>query len=252
MSAIVMEMRKLKRRHFWLMAGTLGGLAALWSAGLLWSRSAGPEQTRLLSLGLADSINMTAMLLPFIAALLASRLATVDSEGRMGQWLTALGQDERSRFGGKLFLGSSAVAAGQLATLGLAALVGPGMGLRTSPADRDLFWSIVVVVIAASIAAMAVQLVLAICVSKQAIGLSTGALAALICSALPFMHLSAADWLFPWGIAGAASPLSQASYAAGKVILVDRPWFNALWALLAAAFWTTLATFVISYRENHR
>lgn len=252
MTAVVMEMRKLRRRHFWLMAAALGGLAVLWSEGLLLSRANGVEQMRLLSLGLADSINMTAMLLPFIAALLASRLATVDSEERMGQWLTALGQDERSRFGGKLLLGSGAAAVGQLAMLGLVALAGPGMGLRTTPADRELVWSIAVVMIAACIAAMAAQLVLAMCVPKQAVGLGVGAVASLLCSALPFMHLGVVDWLFPWGIAGAATPLSQASYSAGKVILVDRPWLNALWAALSAALWAALAGFVINYRENHR
>ncbi|MBW3069072.1 MULTISPECIES: ABC transporter permease [unclassified Actinomyces] len=252
MTAIVMESRKLRRRHFWLMAAALGGLVVLWSAGLLSARATGVEQMRLLSLGLADSINMTSMLLPLIAALLASRLATVDSEERMDQLLTALGQTERSRFGGKLILGSCAAAVGQLAMLGLIALAGPGMGLRTTPTDRELVWSIAVVMVAACVAAMAAQLILAIYVSKQAVGLGVGAVASLLCSALPFMHLGAVDWLFPWGIAGAAAPLSQASQQAGTVILVEHPWLNALWAVLSAAVWSALAGFVINYRENHR
>ncbi|WP_147680743.1 ABC transporter permease [Actinomyces ruminicola] len=252
MTAIIMEARKLKRRHFWLMAAVLGGLVVMWSAGLHVTRANGVEHMRLLSLGLADSLNMTAMLLPFIAALLASRLATVDTEERMGQWLTALGQAEHSRFLGKLLLGSFAVAAGQLAMLGLTALTGPGLGLRTGATDQALIWSIAVVMIAACVAAVAAQLVLAICVPKQAVGLGIGAVASLLCSALPFMHLGAVDWLLPWGIAGAAAPLSRASQQAGTVILVDHPWLNALWAAVAAGIWTALAGFIINYRENHR
>ncbi|MDO4900036.1 ABC transporter permease [Actinomyces sp.] len=252
MSAIVMELRKLRRRHFWLMATALGAMVVIWSAGLLVTRANGAEPMRLLSLSLTDSVNMTAMLMPFSAALLASRLATIDTEERMGQWLTAIGQAERSRFRGKLLLGSFAVVVGQLAMLGITVLTGPGMGLRTAPEDRGMIWSIAVIMIAASVAAMAAQLVLAICVPKQAVGLGAGALASLFCSALPFMHLGAVDWLFPWGIAGAARPVLQPSQQAGEVILVGSPWINALWAALSAVLWTALAGFVINYRENHR
>ena len=171
----------------------------------------------------------------------------------MGQLLTALGQREGTRFAAKLVVGSFTVALGQVAIVAFTSLIGPGMGLRVTAAYQDTFWPSLIILLAASVAVMAVQLVLAICFEKQAIGLCVGALGGFVCSGLSFVHLEAFGWLLPWGFAAAATPVSTAdSYKAGTFVGTAHPWINVLLAIVATVVWSLLARLIIAYKENHR
>ena len=142
---------------------------------------------------------------------------------------------------------------GQVLLVAYVALMGPGMGLKTTPAYQEALWPALIVVAAASVAAVAVQLTLAVCVHKQGVGLGVGALAAFLCSGLPPYHLAPLGWLIPWGVAGAASPIDYApTLRAGTVLLVSRPWLNSALAVIVAIVWVVLANLVIVYKESHR
>lgn len=252
-SPIGMEIRKLKRRRYWLMAAGAAGLEVAWLAAAAAKRAGGPVEMRLMALTLNEALAMCALALPIIAALLASRLATIDTEERMGQMLTALGQREGTRFGAKLTLGSLSVMLGQLALVAFTAVAGPGMGLETTADYREAIWPLVVVMASASVAAVAVQLTLATCVEKQAVGLGVGALAGLVCSGLAPAHLEALGWVLPWGVPAAASPIaSVTAIRSGTHFTVDHPWVNALLAVVVAVIWSLLARLAIAYKENHR
>lgn len=253
MSALGMELRKIKRRRFWLMAAGGAGLELAWVAAATGQRAGGAAEQRLLGLSLNESMSMCALVMPLVAALLASRLATVDTEERMGRLLTALGQRGTARFDAKLVLGSFVVALGQASLLAFVALAGPGMGLRATAAYRDSLWPTLAVMLAASIAATAVQLALATCVDKQAVGLAAGTLAGVLCSGLPSVHLEALGWLFPWGVAVAGNPFSSlASFRAHAPVTVAHPWAGALFAVIAAAVWVVAARLAVVHKENHR
>ena len=137
--------------------------------------------------------------------------------------------------------------------LAVIALAGPGMGLRTTAAYQDSLWPALVVMLAASVAATAVQLALAICVDKQAVGLAAGALAGVLCSGLPSAHLEPLGWLLPWGVAVAGNPFSSlASFRAHAPVTVAHPWAGALFAVIAAAVWVAAARLAVVHKENHR
>lgn len=252
-SPIGMEIRKLKRRRYWLMAAGAAGLEVAWLAAATAKRAGGPVEMRLMALTLNEALAMCSLALPIIAALLASRLATVDTEERMGQLFTALGQREGARFGAKLVLGSLSVMLGQLALIAFTAVAGPGMGLEPTADYQEAIWPIAVVMASASVAAAAVQLALATCVEKQAVGLGVGMLAGLVCSGLAPARLEALGWALPWGITTAASPISSVTaIRSGAHFTVDHPWVNAMLAVVAAMIWSLLARLAIAYKENHR
>lgn len=253
MSAIGMEVHKLKRRRYWLMAAGAVGVELAFQMNMMLGRVGKTDGANLLVLSLNDLFLMCVMVVPLVAALLASRLTMTDTEERMGQLLTALGQREGTRFAAKLVVGSFTVALGQVAIVAFTSLIGPGMGLRVTAAYQDMFWPSLIIILAASVAVMAVQLVLAICFEKQAIGLCVGALGGFVCSGLSFVHLEAFGWLLPWGFAAAATPVSTAdSYKAGTFVGTAHPWINVLLAIVATVVWSLLARLIIAYKENHR
>lgn len=254
MNAIGLEIRKLKRKHYWLMAAGAAGLPLLWLAGATALRSRRPVGSRLSVLSLNEVLNLGALLLPIIAAILASRLVTVDTEARMGQMFTALGQRPDNRFFAKLAVGSVSVAGGQLLMVLFTALASRAFGLQVTAGYRSGVLPALIVLTAASIAAMATQLMLATCAAKQAVGLGVAVVAAIACSALPFAQLAAIGWVLPWGITGAASPIDTlaSQHSAGDAVLAANPLTNALVAVLVAALWVAVSRFVIVWKENHQ
>ena len=106
------------------MVAGAAGLELVWVMAATGKRAGSAADQRLLGLSLNESMSMCALVMPLIAALLASRLATVDTEERMGRLLTALGQRGTARFDAKLALGSFVVALGQASLLAFVALAG--------------------------------------------------------------------------------------------------------------------------------
>ena len=131
MTAVGMEIRKMKRKHYWLMASGAIALQLLWLAAMALKRSTGVVEARLMVLSLAEPLYLGLLLMPIVAALLASRLVTLDTEERMDQLLTTFKQRAATRFTAKLVVGSASIAAGELLFIGLLASAGPGLGLRS-------------------------------------------------------------------------------------------------------------------------
>lgn len=254
MTAVGMEIRKIKRKHYWLMAAGAIILQGLWISLMMVKRSTGSQEVRLMALSLTEPLYLGLLLMPIVAALLASRLVTVDSEKRMGQLFTTLKQKATTRFAAKLVVGSASIAVGELIFIGLLVAAGPGLGLRAGAGYQEALWPGLIVLLMASVATMAVQLALATCLEKQSIGLGVAIAAGLVSSALPPMHAEPLGWMLPWGLPAAANPLStqmlkQTGMENG---LVAHPWGNVLGAVLAAAVWVCISRFVIIRKENHR
>lgn len=119
MTAVGMEIRKMKRKHYWLMASGAIALQLLWLAAMALKRSTGVVEARLMVLSLAEPLYLGLLLMPIVAALLASRLVTLDTEERMDQLLTTYKQRAATRFTAKLVVGSASIAAGELLFIGL-------------------------------------------------------------------------------------------------------------------------------------
>lgn len=252
MRTVRIELRKLRRKHFWLMAGGASAVEALWLGAALMRRAVGPVESRMTVLVLNEMLNLAALLLPLVAALLASRLVTVDTEGRMDQAFAAVGQRETSRFRGKLAIGAATVAVMQLALLALVIACGTAAGLRTTPQLGLAAALSIVALVGASIACMAVQLMLARVFDKQGIGLGIGTVAAIALSGLGFLGKQAIGWLLPWGVAVAASPIDQVASRTtiADVALVQHPALTAACAVLAGLWWVLVAHIVLTRRES--
>ncbi|WP_130873972.1 ABC transporter permease [[Pseudopropionibacterium] massiliense] len=254
MTAVGMEIRKMKRKHYWLMASGATALQLLWLAAMALKRSTGVVEARLMVLSFTEPLYLGLLLMPIVAALLASRLVTLDTEERMDQLFTALKQRAATRFTAKLVVGSASIAAGESLFIGLLATAGPVLGLRNGAGYQEAFWPGLVVLLAASVATMAVQLALATCLEKQAIGLGVAVVAGIVSSALPFMYLAPLGWALPWGLPAAANPVSTRllGQTGMETALVTHPWVNALGAVLAATAWVCISRFIVKYKENHR
>ena len=206
LTALALEVRKLRRKHYWLMAAAAGILIALWSGGLALHRISGPEETRLAVLNINEAAELIAMFMPAAIAALASRMVTADTEERMGQMMTALGQRPTTRFLAKLTVLSLTITAVEAGVIGAALLL--TSGTRTTPSYGTTLVPTLIVSIGFAIAVSACQLALATCVSRQAIGLGAAIIGGLACSILPYYKLEAVAWAFPWGLTSAASPIN--------------------------------------------
>ena len=71
MSALGMELRKIKRRRFWLMAAGAAGLELAWVMAATGKRAGSAAEQRLLGLSLNESMSLCALVMPFVAAVLA-------------------------------------------------------------------------------------------------------------------------------------------------------------------------------------
>ncbi len=255
-TAVRMELTKLRRKRYWLMASGIGGLTTLWTAAVQTVQIGRAPQHQLLRvLGLLDGIQMLTAFLPAILGILASRLVTVDSEERMGQLLSALGQRETTRFVAKLAVLSVTAWLIQLALLA-ASVVLPGP--RATPA----FWAVLpllpVVAAATAVAVSAVQLALSSYLAKQSVAIAVAAVGGIVISIVSIsFRLPQVGWALPWGLLGAASPLdysaTQASISAGgDAVLVSSPWLVAAAAVAVAAACTAASYALIVRKENHR
>ena len=256
-TTLVLELGKLRRKRYWLIAASATAVCLVWSSMLITHRASGPVAARHATLALDEIIRIIAFLMPLITAILASRVATVDTEGRMGQLMTALGQSPLTRYRGKLVIVTLTVLCMEMSLFALVTVLSGQMELTVT----DSYWSTLppaLVVVACSTPAIsAVQLTLSTYFDKQGIGLGAAAIGGLIAESLPYAYLEKFSWLLPWGIVPAATPIDTvASFKSmresGDMTLASQPWTLAALAALVAVGWTVAAHLVIVHQENHR
>ena len=258
LKALRLEVGKLRRKHYWLIAASTAGVCLGWCAMLMTLRASGSAQVRSAALQLSEFAQLMALLMPIVTAVLASRIVSVDAEERMGQLFTALGQRPMTRYRAKLVIVFLTVIAMETAVLVMLSVMANSIGLTMTDTYWNALGPMVVELVCSTLAICTVQLTLSTCLDKQAIGLGAAAIGGFITSGLPFAHLGGLSWLLPWGIVPAATPIdgtdvSMASLrATGEVTLASHPWLLAGLAVLAAAVWSAAAYAVIVYKENHR
>ena len=256
-TTLALELGKLRRKRYWLIAASATAVCLAWCSMLITHRASGPVAARHATLALDEFIQIIAFLMPIITAVLASRIVTVDTEERMGQLMTALGQSALTRYRGKLVIVILTVLCMETALFTLVTVLAGPIGLTVT----DSYWRTLppalVVVACSTLAISAVQLTLSTCVDKQGIGLGVAAVGGLIAESLPYAYLGKFSWLLPWGIVPAATPIDTvASYKSmreiGDMTLASQPWTLAALAALVAVGWTVAAHLVIVHQENHR
>ena len=256
-TTLALELGKLRRKRYWLIAASATAVCLAWCSMLITHRASGPVAARHATLALDEIIRIIAFLMPLITAILASRVATVDTEGRMGQLMTALGQSPLTRYRGKLVIVTLTVLCMEMSLFALLTVLSGQIGLTVT----DSYWRTLppaLAVVACSTPAIsAVQLTLSTYVDKQGIGLGAAAIGGLIAESLPYAYLGKFSWLLPWGIVPAATPIDTvASYKSmreiGDMTLASQPWTLAALAALVAVGWTVAAHLVIVHQENHR
>lgn len=256
-NTLALELGKLRRKRYWLIAASATAVCLAWCSMLITHRASGPVAARHATLALDEFIQIIAFLMPIITAVLASRIVTVDTEERMGQLMTALGQSALTRYRGKLVIVILTVLCMETALFALVSVLAGPIGLTIT----DSYWRTLppalVVVACSTLAISAVQLTLSTCFDKQGIGLGVAAIGGLIAESLPYAYLGKFSWLLPWGIVPAATPIDTvASYKSmreiGDMTLASQPWTLAALAALVAVGWTVAAHLVIVHQENHR
>ena len=257
LKALRLEVGKLRRKHYWLIAASTAGVCLGWCAMLMTLRASGSAQVRSAALQLSEFAQLMAFLMPIVTAVLASRIVSVDAEERMGQLMTALGQSALTRYRGKLVIVILTVLCMETALFTLVTVLAGPIGLTVT----DSYWRTLppalLVAVCSTLAISAVQLTLSTCFDKQAVGLGTAAIGGFIAESLPYAYLGKFSWLLPWGIVPAATPIDTvASYKSmresGDMTLVSHPWTLAALAALVAVGWTVAAHLVIVHQENHR
>lgn len=256
-TTVILELGKLRRRHYWLLAASASALCLVWSSMRVASRVTGPAKAHDTTLALDELLQVITVLMPVVTALLASRIVTADTEERMGQLMTALGQRPLTRYRGKLVIVFLTASAMETAVLVLLAAAAAPLGLTVTTSYWRALPPALVVMACSALAVASVQLMLSMCFDRQAIGLGTAAVGGLIAGSLPHAYLGSFTWLLPWGIIPSATPIDTvASYASihatGDMTLATQPWILAVFAALAATGWTVVAHTAIVHRVNYR
>ena len=256
-TTLALELGKLRRKRYWLIAASATAVCLAWSSMLITQRASGPVAARHATLALDETIRIIAFLMPLITAILASRIVTVDTEERMGQLMTALGQSPLARYRGKLVVVILTVLCMEMALFTLVTVLAGPIGLTVTGSYWSTLPPALVVAACSTLAISAVQLTLSTCFDKQGVSLGAAAIGGLIAESLPYAYLGKFSWLLPWGIVPAATPIDTVASRtsmreSGDMTLVFHPWTLAALAALVAVGWTVAAHLVIVHQENHR
>lgn len=251
---ISMEVRKLKSSSFWWMIIGMITLVSLWSGFAVIKRAGGNPATRTLTLAQGEVYQTVSLLAPILAALLTSRLAVIETSGRMDLKWRSLGQGETGRFFAKLAVAGTALSLVFMIPLAWTPLAALAMSFKSDGGLSSLILVPAFIAFLSSIAVAAIQLMLSMTIDKQAVGLGVGVLASLVGSGLGPMNVARLGWFFPAGISSAASPFLTMATPDGyaRMALVANPWALVLTSLIACIIWTGISAFVITVKELYR
>lgn len=253
-TAIRMELRKLKGSSFCWMGAGMALLTSAWSGAAFMKRAGGNPALRTVLLADNEPYTFISLMAPILAALLTSRLAVMETGGRMSlKWLS-LGQSEVMGFLAKFVVAGLALAMCFIIPLVWipVAAKAKGFGFTGSFARPLVVTSLIALF--SSLAVVAVQLLISMVVGKQAVGLGVGVIAGLIGSSLIPMGKPQFGWLFPAGISSAADPFVSKAMANGyaSVTMASNPWACVVASLIACAVWTVVSVFIIKAKESRR
>ncbi|WEV59612.1 ABC transporter permease [Bifidobacterium sp. ESL0728] len=253
-TAIHMELRKLKGSSFWWMAAGMALLTSAWSGAAFMKRAGGNPALRTVLLADNEPYTFISLMAPILAALLTSRLAVMETGGRMSlKWLS-LGQSEVMRFLAKFVVAGLTLAMSFIIPLVWipVAAKAKGFGFTGSFARPLVVTSLIALF--SSLAVVAVQLLISMVMDKQAVGLGIGVIAGLIGSGLIALGKPQFGWLFPAGISSAADPFVSKALSNGyaSVTMVGNPWIRVVASFVACVVWAVVSVLIIKVKESRR
>ncbi|MDF7641383.1 ABC transporter permease [Bifidobacterium sp. ESL0784] len=253
-TAIRMELRKLKGSSFWWMAAGMALLTSAWSGAAFMKRAGGNPAFRTVLLADNEPYTFISLMASILAALLTSRLAVMETGGRMNlKWLS-LGQSEVMRFLAKFVVAGLALAVCFIIPLVWIPMIAKAKGFSFTGNFTTLLVAPSLIALFAALAVTAVQLLISMVTNKQAVGLGIAVIAGLIGSGLIPMGKPQFGWLFPAGISSAANPFVSKAMANGyaSVTMVGNPWIRVVASLIACAVWTVVSVLIIKAKESRR
>ena len=257
MSTLALEIRKHYKSKLLVFVLGIAFIETVWLAGIIMvSASRSPQGVQALkTFSLYNYMSMQWLLLGPTIAFLASRIAGVDQEGRMGQVFRALGESPRRQFMTKLALLTGLGTLISMIMLISAAFVGTQAGLLDSPSYAAVFWLIIALTIVSVFAISAVQLALSNLFDGSSAGVIIGVIGTLITSLAGIaLKMPVIGWLLPWGLLMAGSPLetlTPGNSAGADFALASNPWLLVALAIAVALAWAFVsARLVIRKEEN--
>ncbi|OZG48776.1 ABC transporter permease [Bombiscardovia coagulans] len=252
---LALEVRKLKGSSFWWMAFGMMFLVSAWAAFAFIKRDGSSSLAmRTITLAQGEVYQTFGLLAPILAALLTSRMVFIDSSERMDLKWRSLGQNETGQFLVKMAVAAVTLSMSFIIPLVWIPLVARAKGFVLNGDFTVVISAPVLTVFFASVAVTAIQLMLSLTVSKQAVGLGVGVIAGLIGTGLGPMNVTRLGWLFPAGISSAANPFLTTSGPDGyaKMTLVASPWIQVGASLFACVAWTAISLVIIKVKESHQ
>ena len=256
MSTLALEIRKHRNSRLPLFILGIALFETLWvcSALMISTRSAQGLQS-LKTFSLYNYMQMQFMLLGPTLAFLASRVAGIDQEGRMGQVFRALGESPLRQFMTKLMLLTGLGTLISMIMLMSTIFFGVQKGLLDSPSYAATFWAIIALTIVSVFAISAVQLALSFLFESSAAGVIIGVLGTLIASLAGIaLKMPLIGWLLPWGLLMAGSPfetLTPGNSAGADFVLISNPWLLVALATAVTLFWAFVSTRLVIRKEEN-
>lgn len=242
---IALELMKWRGRHIPLISSILM-LALLAWAGMAIAKlqlsSTTPAAGKVAESTVQTGTQLISLLLPVLVAIIASRVASIEHEDGMIQFLRSLGRSPRQTTITKTLMVWGLVSVVLAIFWGLVCMIGGAFG--AAPNLGHLLSVFVAMVVAAG-ALSAVHLALGMAFENQWITLSVGIVGGLSGSASMLMSSSVAA-LTPWTLVGGASPVRLTMVDGHAQYSQVSPMLSLVIGLVAAVLWCAAAVALVS------
>ncbi len=204
MTAMGVEVSKLRRKRLWLTVLLVLGFELLWIVAILTvslSRETTAPHTMGYAIGQASQVH--AIVAPILATVVVSRLAAMEHDGAMLPVLFAANQSRGSLFLTKYAVAATISTTATVIVVAAVALVAGGQGV---PADPGLMIAWLLGLVLANLGIVAIQLLLALLFQRQAVTLTVGIVGGLVGSFAGFVPPTIAAFI-PWQYPGLVTPV---------------------------------------------
>lgn len=207
MRAVALEFYKVRRRKVWLILLALVGVQFLWSLAVYFRTK---PSAQLLSNGWLSCLQQFAMLntivMPFFAAVLASRLCDIEHKGRTFKLLETV-QPASRLFAAKSLCGAVYLVAMSILQAGLMLALGAARGFYGNPPE-NLFAIHILCTFTVSLAVYLLQQILSLQIQNQMVPMAVG-LAGSFIGLFSFFFPKAVMRLVLWSYYGVLSPIAM-------------------------------------------